>query len=86
MDSATATAGALAELLSVNGLEAPGTTRGTAADAGRAGHDAPTERASSPTRRLLTTGDLGAFQALSILLFGVDFPSAEWVSVGADAA
>ncbi len=86
VDSATATAGALAELLSVNGLEAPGTTRGTAADAGRAGHDAPTERASSPTRRLLTTGDLGAFQALSILLFGVDFPSAEWVSVGADAA
>jgi len=86
VDSATATAGALAELLSVNGLEAPGTTRGTAADAGRAGHDAPTERASSPTRRLLTTGDLEAFQALSILLFGVDFPSAEWVSVGADAA
>ena len=28
VDSATATAGALAELLSVNGLEAPGTTRG----------------------------------------------------------
>jgi glutamate racemase len=86
VDSATATAGALAELLSVNGLEAPGTTRGTAADAGRAGHDAPTERAAPPTRRLLTTGDLGAFQALVSRLFGVDFPSAEWVSVGADAA
>jgi len=86
VDSATATAGALAELLSVNGLEAPGTTRGTAADAGRAGHDAPTERAASPTRRLLTTGDLGAFQVLVSRLFGVDFPSAEWVSVGADAA
>jgi len=86
VDSATATAGALAELLSVNGLEAPGTTRGTAADAGRAGHDAPTERASSPTRRLLTTGDLEVFQALASRLFGADFPSAEWVSVGADAA
>ena len=86
VDSATATAGALAELLSVNGLEAPGTTRGTAADAGRAGHDAPTERASSPTRRLLTTGDLEAFQVLASRLFGADFPSAEWVSVGADAA
>ena len=86
VDSATATAGALAELLSVNGLEAPGTTRGTAADAGRAGHDAPTERASSPTRRLLTTGDLEVFQALASRLFGTDFPSAEWVSVGADAA
>jgi glutamate racemase len=86
VDSATATAGALSELLSVNGLEAPGTTRGTAADAGRAGHDAPTERASSPTRRLLTTGDLEVFQALASRLFGADFPSAEWVSVGADAA
>jgi glutamate racemase len=86
VDSATATAGALAELLSVNGLEAPGTTRGTAADAGRAGHDAPPERAARPTRRLLTTGDLGAFQSLVSRLFGVDFPSAEWVSVGADAA
>jgi glutamate racemase len=86
VDSATATAGALAEMLSVNGLEAPGTTRGTAADAGRAGHDAPTERASSPTRRLLTTGDLEVFQALASRLFGADFPSAEWVSVGADAA
>jgi glutamate racemase len=86
VDSATATAGALAELLSVNGLEAPGTTRGTAADAGRAGHDAPTERALSPARRLLTTGDLEAFQALASRLFSADFPSAEWVSVGVDAA
>jgi len=85
VDSATATAGALAELLSINGLEAPGTTRGTAADAGRAGHDAPTERASTPTRRLLTTGDLDAFQRLASRLFGADFPSAESVVVGAEA-
>ena len=86
VDSATATAGALAELLSVNGLEAPGTTRGTAADAGRAGHDAPAERASLPTRRLLTTGNLAAFQALVSRLFGTDLPSAESVAVGLDAA
>ncbi len=86
VDSATATAGALAELLSVNALEAPGTTRGTAADAGRAGHDAPTERASAPFRRLLTTGDLGTFQALVSRLFGADFPSAEPVVVSAGAA
>jgi len=86
VDSATATAGALAELLSVNGLEAPGTTRGTAADAGRAGHDAPTERAASPARRLLTTGDLDAFQALVSRLFGAYFPSAQSVAVGPDAA
>jgi glutamate racemase len=86
VDSATATAGALAELLSVNGLEAPGTTRGTAADAGGAGHDAPTERAVPPTRRLLTTGNLASFQALVDRLFGADFPSAETAAVGADAA
>ena len=86
VDSATATAGALAELLSVNGLEAPGTTRGTAADAGGAGHDAPVERAVPPTRRLLTTGNLASFQALVDRLFGADFPSAETAAVGADAA
>ena len=86
VDSATATAGALAELLSVNGLEAPGTTRGTAADAGRAGHDAPTDRAVPPRRRLLTTGNLGAFQALVSRLFDGDFPPAEAAVVGADAA
>jgi glutamate racemase len=86
VDSATATAGALAELLSVNGLEAPGTSRGTAADAGRAGHDAPAERAAPPTRRLLTTGDLRAFQVLVSRLFGDAFPSAESIAVGAGAA
>jgi glutamate racemase len=86
VDSASATAGALAELLSVNGLEAPGTTRGTAADAGRAGHDTPTERASPPARRLLTTGDRDAFQALVSRLFGSDVPSAESVAVGLGAA
>ncbi len=86
VDSATATAGALAELLSMNGLEAPGTTRGTAADAGGAGHDASGERAVPPTRRLLTTGNLASFQALVDRLFGADFPSAETAAVGADAA
>jgi hypothetical protein len=51
VDSATATASALAELLTVNGLEAPGTTRGTAADAGAAGHERPVERLATPCRR-----------------------------------
>ena len=86
VDSATATAGALAELLSVNGLEAPGTTRGTAADAGRGGHDAPAIRATPAIHRLRTTGDLVAFQALVDRLFGADFPAAEAAAVGADAA
>jgi hypothetical protein len=44
VDSATATASSLAELLSVNGWRRPGTTRGTAADAGMAGHEPPTRR------------------------------------------
>ena len=70
----------------MNGLEAPGTTRGTAADAGRAGHDAPATRATPAIHRLLTTGDLVAFQALVDRLFGADFPAAEAAAVGADAA
>jgi hypothetical protein len=44
------------------------------------------ERAVPPTRRLLTTGNLAAFQALASLLFGADVPTAESVAVGADAA
>jgi glutamate racemase len=79
VDSATATAGALAELLAVNGLEAPGTTRGTAADAGRAGHEPPGETATPPTRRLLTTGDAAAFDAVAHRLFGDEMPPAEAV-------
>ena len=61
VDSATATAGALAELLSVNGLEAPGSSRGTAAEAG-AGHAAPPAREAPPAHRVLTTGDVAAFR------------------------
>ncbi|HEX6867409.1 MAG TPA: glutamate racemase, partial [Candidatus Limnocylindrales bacterium] len=49
VDSATATASALAELLIVNGLEAPGTTRGTAADAGLGGHERPDEAVGPAT-------------------------------------
>ena len=82
VDSATATAGALAELLSVNGLEAPGTTRGTAADPGAEGHSAPNRRAVPPTRRLLTTGDLPTFQRLATRLFGEAFPAAQSVVLG----
>ncbi len=48
VDSATATASSLSELLSVNALEAPGTSRGTAADAGMAGHEPPGEVAVAP--------------------------------------
>jgi glutamate racemase len=83
VDSATATASALAELLSVNGLEAPGTTRGTAADAGLAGHQRPDEPApATPTHHQLTTGDAERFAELAGRLFGSTFPDVAAVELG----
>jgi glutamate racemase len=73
VDSATATASALAELLSVNGLESPGSTRGTAADAGHEGHDRPGEAAVAPQHIQLTTGDVGRFQEIAARMFGDTF-------------
>jgi glutamate racemase len=82
VDSATATAGALAELLSVNGLEAPGSTRGTAADAGRAGHEAPAARVAPLVHRVLTTGDVAAFTRVAGRMFGSSFPAVEAIDLG----
>jgi glutamate racemase len=83
VDSATATASALAELLSVNGLEAPGTTRGTAADPGIRGHDRPPEdRPADAVHIQLTTGDPTAFHALAGRLFGAAFLDVEQVDLG----
>jgi glutamate racemase len=82
VDSATATAGALAELLAVNGLEAPGASRGTAADAGLAGHERPDDAVVSPVHRLLTTGDVDAFEVVARRLFGDDLPAAVSVELG----
>jgi glutamate racemase len=81
VDSATATASSLAELLSVNGLEAPGTTRGTAADAGMAGHEPPDETLALPTHRQLTTGDVAAFRVVAERMFGEEFPDVEAVDL-----
>jgi glutamate racemase len=83
VDSATATASALAELLSINALEAPGTTRGTAVDAGSAGHDRPDERVMPATHIQLTTGDRDRFRDLAEQLFGTAFTDVERVDVGA---
>jgi glutamate racemase len=83
VDSATATASALAELLVVNGLEAPGTTRGTAADAGLRGHERPDEVPGPVVRHLLTTGDPARFRDLAVRLFGPDLPAVETVELGA---
>ena len=82
VDSATATASSLAELLSINGMEAPGTTRGTAADAGLAGHEPPDEVFAVPGHRQLTTGDVAAFRAVAERMFGEAFPEVEAVDLG----
>ncbi len=83
VDSATATASALAELLIVNGLEAPGTTRGTVADAGLAGHERGDEATEPATHRQLTTGDPDRFRALARSLFGSAFTSVDAIELGA---
>ena len=71
VDSATATASALAELLNVNGLESP-------AGGGPAG--------SAPATHLqLTTGDAERFHNLASRLFGADFPEVEAVDLGVAA-
>jgi glutamate racemase len=77
VDSAAATATTLQEVISVNHLEAPGSTRGTAADPGSAGHTVPERAAVRPTHRLFTTGDLETFSALAERLFGEKGPKAE---------
>jgi glutamate racemase len=76
VDSATATASSLAELLSVNGLEAPGTMRGTAADPGAAGHSRPSEAFDgyAPVHVQLTTGDVERFTSIASRMFGEAFP------------
>jgi glutamate racemase len=81
VDSATATASSLAELLGVNGLEAPGTTRGTAADAGLAGHEPPNETYAAATHRQMTTGDVAAFRAVAERMFGEKFPEVESIDL-----
>jgi glutamate racemase len=86
VDSATATASSLAELLSVNALEAPGTTRGTAADAGMAGHEPPGETAVAPTHLQLTTGDVAVFRSVAERMFGEEFADIEAVDLGAGPA
>jgi glutamate racemase len=81
VDSATATASALSELLLINGLEAPGSSRGTAADAGSAGHEPPPAAAASATHVQLTTGDVTRFQAIAGRMFGSAFPDVEGIDL-----
>ena len=78
VDSATATASALAELLDVNGLEAPdGAPSGGPSAAGADASPGPASR-----HRQLTTGDAGRFGELAGRLFGTDFPDVESIELG----
>jgi glutamate racemase len=86
VDSATATASAVSELLAINSLEAPGTTRGTAADAGAGGHDRPDERAAEPSHVQLTTGDVRAFRSVAARLFGDAFLDVEPIELAVAAS
>jgi glutamate racemase len=81
VDSATATAGALAELLSINGLEVPGSSRGTAAEAAGEGHDPSPARARPAVHRVLTTGDAAVFERIATRMFGDAMPAVEVVDL-----
>ena len=83
VDSAAATASFLQEIISVNGLEAPGSSRGTAADPGHLGHAAPTSAPVRPEHQIFTTGDPAVVDALAIALFGESAPRAQQVTLGA---
>ncbi|MEX2011891.1 MAG: glutamate racemase [Chloroflexota bacterium] len=71
VDSATATASALAELLGVNGLEAPGRDGET------------TAQPAAATHVQITTGDVEVFRGLAGRLFGSAFPDVTGISLGA---
>ena len=73
VDSASATASALAELLSINALEAP------AGGGDRVG----TAPGSGATHVQLTTGDVDAFRSIAERMFGDAFPDVAGVELGA---
>ena len=71
VDSASATASALADLLSISGLEAPGTD---------------TTAAASPVHVQLTTGDVEVFRSIAERMFGDAFPDVGGIELGRPAA
>jgi glutamate racemase len=71
VDSASATASALADLLSINGLDAPGTD---------------TAPAVLPVHVQLTTGDVEAFRSIARRMFGDAFPDVVGIDLGQSAA
>jgi glutamate racemase len=88
VDSATATASALVELLAINGLEAPSTAGGAAEAAGAGGaHGRGREHATAePIHVQLTTGDVAAFRVVAERIFGEAFPDVASIDVAAIAS
>ncbi len=82
VDSATATAWALGDLLAINGLEAPGSSRGTAADPGRDGHARPAPAAGPVVHRQLTTGSTETFSHLPGGCSGMPSPTSRRIELG----
>ena len=87
VDSATATASALAELLSINGLEARDRSGwgGRPTNGADAAHGARRLRRRRGSHLQLTTGDPAAFHALASRLFGSAFPTVEQVDLAVAA-
>jgi hypothetical protein len=84
VDSATATASALVELLAINGLEAPGTSLGGSAVPAGAGRDERLDEiVDAPVHIQLTTGDVDAFRVVAERIFGEAFPDVASVEVSA---
>ena len=93
VDSATATASALVELLAINGLDAPGSEaeggsvgRGEAGGAADERSDRPDRPGRSPAHLQLTTGDVAAFRVVAERIFGESFPDVVSVDVAAVAS
>ena len=82
VDSAAAAAATLQEVISVNHLDAPGSTRGTAADPGAARHSAPARAEVHPSHQLFTTGEIGAFSALADRLFAERTAEIQEIRIG----
>jgi glutamate racemase len=92
VDSATATASALAELLKITALEAGGASgEGGGADRADAAPLADDARVADPSRATaathlqLTTGDPASFHALASRLFGSAFPEVEHIELAVAA-
>jgi glutamate racemase len=80
VDSATATASALADMLDINGLRSRDQRAEEAGDP-----DDAIPPATPATHRQLTTGDPETFHALASRLFGSAFPDVERIDLGVAA-